>query len=162
MPFSVVPILSSPRIASAIASWAWCHGKIRWARLDTCSRSHATPRASRASISANSVGRSTTTPLPITGTTWSYRMPLGIELEGVALTADHDGVAGVVAALVAHDVAVLLGEQVDDLGLALVAPLGADDDGDGHARPNADLLRGGAPPANCVRWRTGRCTVSVA
>ena len=35
MPFSVVPILSSPRIASAMASWAWCHGKIRWARLDT-------------------------------------------------------------------------------------------------------------------------------
>ena len=71
MPFSVVPILSFPRIASAMASWAWCHGKIRWARLETRSRSHATPRDSRASISAKSVGRSTTTPLPITGTTWS-------------------------------------------------------------------------------------------
>ena len=34
-------------------------------------RSHETPRASSVSISANSVGRSTTTPLPITGTTWS-------------------------------------------------------------------------------------------
>ena len=41
MPFSVVPILSSPRIASAIASCAWCHGKMRWARLDTVSPAHA-------------------------------------------------------------------------------------------------------------------------
>ena len=31
--------------ASAMASWAWCHGKMRWARLDTCSRSHEMPRA---------------------------------------------------------------------------------------------------------------------
>jgi hypothetical protein len=28
---------------------------------------------------------------------------------------------------------VLLREQVDDLGLAFVTPLGADDDGDGHS-----------------------------
>ena len=54
------------------------------------------------------------------------------QLQGVAVAADDDGVAGVVATLVAHDVAVLLGQQVDDLGLALVTPLGADDDGDGH------------------------------
>ena len=69
-------------------------------------------------------------------------MPLGDELEGVALTADDDRVAGVVPALVAHDVAVLLGEQVDDLGLALVAPLGADDDGDRH-RAERYLVGGG-------------------
>jgi hypothetical protein len=29
---------------------------------------------------------------------------------------------------------VFLGQQVDDLGFALIAPLGSDDDGDGHAR----------------------------
>jgi hypothetical protein len=29
---------------------------------------------------------------------------------------------------------VLLGKQVDDFGFALIAPLGSDDDGDGHAR----------------------------
>ena len=56
------------------------------------------------------------------------------ELQRVPLVADDDGVPGVVAALVAHHVGVLLGEQVDDLGLALVTPLGADDDGDGHFR----------------------------
>ena len=38
---------------------------------------HEMPRASSVSISLNSVGRSTTTPLAITGITWSYRMPDG-------------------------------------------------------------------------------------
>ena len=56
------------------------------------------------------------------------------ELQGVLLAADHHGVAGVVAALVAHHVGVLLRQQVDDLGFALIAPLGSDDDGDGHTR----------------------------
>jgi hypothetical protein len=38
-----------------------------------------------------------------------------------------------VAALVSHDMGVFGGEQVDDLGLALVTPLCPDDDGDRHA-----------------------------
>ncbi len=54
------------------------------------------------------------------------------ELQGVALGSHDHGVARVVAALVADDVAVFGGEQVDDLGLALVAPLGAYDNSDGH------------------------------
>ena len=58
----------------------------------------------------------------------------GHELQCVPLAVDDDGVARVVAALVAHDVGVLLRQQVDDLGFALIAPLGSDDDGDGHAR----------------------------
>ena len=50
----------------------------------------------------------------------------------VRLVADHDGVACVRAALVAaHDVGVL-GEQVDDLALAFVAPLRAHNHGSGH------------------------------
>ena len=56
----------------------------------------------------------------------------GDELQGVTLTAHDDRVAGVVTTLVAHHVGVLLGEQIDDLRLALVTPLGADDDGDRH------------------------------
>jgi histidinol dehydrogenase len=71
------------------------------------------------------------------------------ELEGVPLVVDDDGVPGVVSALVAHDVRVLLREQVDDLGLAFVTPLGADDDGDGHA------ARSGSS-------RTGTCRDSTA
>ena len=47
-----------------------------------------------------------------------------VELELLAVA--HDRVAGVVAALEAHDEVGLLGEQVGDLALALVAPLGAD------------------------------------
>ena len=42
----------------------------------------------------------------------------------VGLIADDEGVAGVVAALEAHD-DVALGQPVDDLAFALVAPLGA-------------------------------------
>ena len=41
---------------------------------------------------------------------------------------DHQGVAGVVAALETHDDVGLLGEPVDDLAFAFVAPLGADHD----------------------------------
>ncbi len=44
------------------------------------------------------------------------------------LLADVDRVAGVGAALVAHDPVGALGEHVDELALPLVAPLGADDD----------------------------------
>ena len=41
------------------------------------------------------------------------------------LAIDDQRVAGVVAALEAHDGADFLGQQVDDLALALVAPLRA-------------------------------------
>src|SRR5262249_52471966 len=42
--------------------------------------------------------------------------------------ADDQRVAGVVPALEAHDARDAIGQQVDDLALAFVAPLGADDD----------------------------------
>ncbi len=44
------------------------------------------------------------------------------------LAADHQRMAGVVTALEAHDTLGMIGEPVDDLALALVAPLGADYD----------------------------------
>ena len=50
------------------------------------------------------------------------------QVELVDLVVADDRVAGVVAALVADDDVGPLGEQVGDLSLALVAPLGADDD----------------------------------
>ena len=55
-----------------------------------------------------------------------------VELPLVAVA--HDRVAGVVAALEAHDRVGPLGEQVGDLALALVAPLGADDHDSRHSR----------------------------
>ena len=60
--------------------------------------------------------------------------PARDQLQRVALAVDHHRVPGVVATLVPHHVGVLFGQQVDDLGFALIAPLGSDDDGDGHAR----------------------------
>src|SRR4051794_41918203 len=63
-----------------------------------------------------------------------------VELEG--LTVADDRVAGVVSALKAdHDIG-LLREQVGDLALALVAPLGADYD---DSRHDQGIMR---------RWRT--------
>jgi hypothetical protein len=51
----------------------------------------------------------------------------GNEAQDEALVADDHRVAGVVAAVVARHHLHLLGEQVDDLAFALVAPLGARD-----------------------------------
>ena len=155
MPFSVVPILSSPRIASAIASCAWCHGKIRWARLETCSRSHEIAAGLERVDLANSVGQVDHDAVADHRDDVVVEDAARHELQGVALAADDDRVAGVVAALVAHDVAVLLGQQVDDLGLALVAPLGADDDGDGHV-PGSYRIRGFATSESATAERTRR------
>ena len=44
----------------------------------------------------------------------------------VGLVADHERVAGIVAALEAHHHVGPLGQPVDDLAFAFVAPLGAD------------------------------------
>ena len=51
----------------------------------------------------------------------------GDELQDELLAGDDDGVAGVVAAGVAGDDVELLGQHVDDLAFAFVAPLGAED-----------------------------------
>ena len=110
------------------------------------------PRRSSVSISLNSVGRSTTTPLRDDRHDVVVQDAARDQLQRVALVADDHGVPGVVTALVAHDVAVLLRQQVDDLGLALVAPLGANDDGDRHGTLLAEL---GA--AGVVRPPDGTC-----
>ena len=51
----------------------------------------------------------------------------GDQRELVGLAAGDHGVAGVGPALVADDDVVLLGQQIDDLALGLVAPLQTDD-----------------------------------
>ena len=53
----------------------------------------------------------------------------GDELQDKLLAVDDDGVAGVVAAGVAGDDVELFAEDVDDLALAFIAPLGSKDDG---------------------------------
>ena len=64
------------------------------------------------------------------------------ELELEHLAVDHERVAGVVPALVAHDHRRLFGEVVGELALALVAPLGADDHCAGHKRLHVTLPPG--------------------
>jgi hypothetical protein len=49
----------------------------------------------------------------------------GEQVQRVLLVADHDRVAGVVAAVELNDVVDTVAEQVGRLALALVAPLGA-------------------------------------
>ncbi len=58
--------------------------------------------------------------------------PGGDQVELPRLARVHDGVPGVVAALEADDDVGVLGEEIDDLPLAFVAPLSADDDGAWH------------------------------
>ena len=48
------------------------------------------------------------------------------------LVADDDGVAGVVAALIAHDVVDATPEQVGGLSFALIAPLGTEENDRWH------------------------------
>ena len=52
----------------------------------------------------------------------------GDEPQDCLLAADHQRVAGIVPALEADDAGRALGQPVDDLALAFIAPLGADDD----------------------------------
>ncbi len=56
----------------------------------------------------------------------------GHQLEGERLAVNHQGVAGVVAPLVAHHHRHLLGEEVGELSFSFVTPLGSDDNGRGH------------------------------
>ena len=72
------------------------------------------------------------------------------QLEGEGLAVHHDGVAGVVAALIADDQLHLLGQEVGELALALITPLGPDDDGCRHA----SLLR-------CEKRITHQCSPQV-
>ena len=67
--------------------------------------------------------------------------PARHQLQGEGLAVDHHRVPGVVAALVADDHLHVTGQQVGELALALVAPLGPHDHGCGHARSPPSRLR---------------------
>jgi hypothetical protein len=88
------------------------------------------------------------------------------ELEGEGLAVDDDRVAGVVAALVADDESHVLGEEIGELPLAFIAPLGSDHDGGGHVLPPVRLPGrksnrsrtwpgAGAGPRPGSGWRAG-------
>ena len=58
----------------------------------------------------------------------------GEQRELVGDAVDHERMAGIVAALEAHDDIGALGQPIDDLALAFVAPLRADDHDIGHVK----------------------------
>src|SRR5690606_38231294 len=92
--------------------------------------------------------------------------------QDVFLPADHQRVAGIVATLETCDGRGFLGQQVDDLALALVAPLGADDDYETTHVAVPCQKKFNAPgtataaPAPCTphhrRAAPGRCCAPVA
>ncbi len=105
---------------------------ITWAAVLTRTRLVSIPRAVSMSSSPISVAGLTTTPLPMTDVMCGIQDARRDEVKLEDLVAADDGVAGVVAALVADDHRDLLGEEVGRLALALVAPLQPDDDRGRH------------------------------
>jgi hypothetical protein len=88
-----------------------------------------------------------TTPLPITDSLPGRTTPDGSRRQLVGDAVDDQRVAGIVAALEAHHHVGALRQPVDDLALALVAPLGADDDDVRHAGVFA-FVAAGVPGVN--------------
>ena len=156
MPRRVVPILRAPRPSSESASSErWC-GRIRWARSEM-SRfpSMATPLlAQLGHLRLEGPGvddhpRSHDVQDP------GVEDPRRDQVEDELLLADDDRVAGVVAAVVARHHLDLRRQQVDDLPLALVAPLGAGDHDIRHAGPRSSCLRAASPAVSPPRMGTG-------
>ena len=94
----------------------------------------------------------------------------GDQVQLPLLAVAHDRVPGVVAALEAHDGIAVLGEQIGDLALALIAPLGADYDYARHRgvqSREASGARGTSAPAVCgvsgrpADWAAGRLSCAI-
>ena len=101
-------------------------------RCADCPDVTATPCFFSVAISFSSACGSSTTPLPMTDNFPGRTTPGGQQRKLVGDAVDDQRVAGIVAALEAdHDIG-LLGQPVDDLTFALVAPLGADHDNIRH------------------------------
>ena len=140
---------------SPCRSSVW-YDAITWALALTTSRDTSTPRAASASSSRNSASGETTTPLPITDGGAGGEDAAGQQVGGELLAVHHDGVPGVVAAAGADDVVDRLGrsEEVGGLALALVTPLGAEDDDRGHRTSASSRRRTG--PARAFGAGQGR------
>ena len=129
MPRPVVPIFAAPAASSRIRSRSWCRGRIsgvfsaiiRFVGRDR----HPLPAQlldlgqQRPGVEHHAVADDAELAGP--------HDPRGQQRQLVDLAVDHQRVAGVVAALEAGDHVGPLAQPVDDLALALVAPLRADD-----------------------------------
>ncbi len=123
MPRPVVPILALPRKRSVTLSMAMWYGMIRCASALIMRPPVSTPRFSSPVSSSSSTPGSTTTPLPMTLRTPGVRMPDGIRCSAKSCpSGEDDGMACVVATLVADHPLDLATEKVGGLAFALVAP----------------------------------------
>ena len=95
--------------------------------------------AKRVDLGEQGLG-STTTPAPMTPV-GLRKTPEGTRCTAKWRVAELDGVPGVVAAVVAGDDVEAVGQQVDDLALAFVAPLPAEHRDDSHRLPLQNAAR---------------------
>ena len=132
MPLPVVPILPPPLVsrrasrARSISTWK---GMISGQdSLMNRRERTSTPAASSRVDFGQQMGRiDDHTVADVAGDAVAHD-PRGDQLQGGLHALDHQGMAGVVAALEAHHALRVVGQPVDDLALAFVTPLGADDD----------------------------------
>ena len=129
MPFLVVP-MAVPSLAfsaSLSASSSRCHGRMQWQRASMNSLSVETPLSCRPSISPRTALRVDDHARPDHVDARRIQDARRDELQLVLFAARDDRVARVVAALAAHDQIGPARENIDELALALVAPLRAED-----------------------------------
>ena len=152
MPRPVVPMRDLPRKRSVTLSMATWYGMIKCASAEISSLPVSTPLASRpAELLEQHAGVDHHAVADHVGDT-RRQDPRRDEVQREVLAVgEHDGVPGVVAALVAHDPLDLLTEDVGGLALALVTPLGADEDDGRHVTlPGVDSAgRTGVQAAPC-------------
>src|SRR5687767_5768025 len=122
MPRPVVPSFASPFARSRAWSIAtWCGRMSGHASEMRSCRAASTPALLSSFSSCINASGETTTPLPM-------KHSRRDEAQDGLAPLDDQRVAGVVPALEADHRRHVVGQPVDDLALALVTPLGADDD----------------------------------
>ena len=129
MPRPVVPMALAPRAASRALSSATCDGRIS-GQLGEMRRRANTSTPVSISVCASLEQRFQRQHHAIADEALHVLVQDagGDQRQHGLLAADDQRVAGVVAALEARHRGGAFGQQVDDLALALVAPLGPDDD----------------------------------
>ncbi len=161
MPRDVVPILKSPRAFSRATSTATCRSKQELGALgdeQPAARRHAEALElvdlveERLRVDHHAVAEDAAH----VGAQDARRD----EVQREVAVAEPHGVAGVVAALIAHHGVEGRGDQVDDLPLAFVSPLHAEDDDAGHGLLTDSTPHIARQPAVSVTrfapWRRGK------
>ena len=127
---TIVPIFVRPGAVSAASSIIRWYGRITCARFDTKSCPSTGNPASLSFLTSprNAAGSNTTTPFQITPLHSRPQHATGNQLEHELLAADDDRMPGIVAARIPRHDGKLLRQYIHNLALALIAPLGTQND----------------------------------